>query len=448
MKVAIVGAGKLGISLIQTLLGGGNEITLIDKDEDLVQRVNSRYDIFTVAENAKRIDVMKDLKIWTYDILIAVTDNDERNILIGSFAKALGCPRVVARVRSTEHAEQLEFIKDTQKIDHVVNPDMACAQEIYKYLTQKYTLNGGQFNYEGFNILEFNIDKMPELFDKQIKEVSAVLDGLLIAAVSRSGQVIVPNGNTRLQKGDWLYVIGTKERVERLGRNVKESKLTTDLHRVMIAGGGKTGYFLAKQLSDVNIAVKIIELDRERCQWLSARLDDVLILHGDATDTNLLREENLGSMDAFVAVTGFDEENLLLSLIAKQNGIEDVVTKISRNSYTALTETLGVSMIINPVDMCASSILRFIQKGDNMVIFSQMIQGQAEFVEIWAEKNMPITEGSLMDVEIPEGVLIAAVHRGSDVIIPSGRTRIQPGDKVVFLSLLSSMPALEGLIKH
>ncbi|MCQ2560821.1 MAG: Trk system potassium transporter TrkA [Clostridia bacterium] len=448
MKVAIVGAGKLGISLVQTLLGGGNEITLIDKDEDLVQRVNSRYDILTLAANAKRVDVLEELKIWTYDLLIAVTDKDERNIVICNFAKELGCARVIARVTSPEHVEQLEFIKKVQKIDHIVNPDMACAQEIYKYLTQKYTLQGGQFAADGFNILEFKIDRMPQLFDKQIKEVSRILDGLLIAAISRSGQIIVPNGNTMLKQGDWLYVIGTKERIESIGKSVKESKLTTDLRKVMIAGGGKTGYFLAKKLSDFNIAVKIIEQDRERCEWLSARLDDVLILHGDATDTNLLREENMDGMDAFVAVTGFDEENLMLSLIAKQQGIEDVVTKMSRNSYNSLTESLGVSMIINPIDMCASSILRFIQKGDKMVVFAEMIQGQAEFIEIWAEKNMPITEGTLMDIEIPEGVLVAAVHRDNDIIIPSGRTRIMPGDKVVFLSLLSSMPDLEGLIKR
>ena len=420
MKVAIVGAGKLGLAITEALLGGGNEITLIDKDESLIQKVSGRYDILTVAANAKRVDIMKELKIWTYDLLIAATDQDDRNIVICSFAKELGCPQTIARVRSPEHVEQLDFIMKTQRIDHIVNPDLACAQEIYKYLTEKYTLKDGQFLADGVTILE---------------------------AVSRNGKIIVPNGNTKLLAGDTLYVIGQEKQIKEISEKVHEKKVYTDLSRVMIAGGGKTGYFLAKKLSEFGAAVKIIEVDRERCEWLSAKLNGVLVLHGDATDTNLLRDENMDDMDAFVAATGFDEENLLLSLTAKQHNIEEVVAKVSRKNYASLTETLGVSMIINPVDMCAANILRFIQR-DGTVIFSQLIQGQAEFIEVWAERGMPLTEKTLLDLDIPEGVIIAAIHRGDDVIIPSGRTKVQVGDRAIILSLLSSVPRLEGLLKH
>ncbi len=447
MKVAIVGAGKQGLAITQALLGGGNEITLIDMNEALIQRVSGRYDILTVTANAKQVDVMRDLKIWTYDLLIAATDEDDRNMVICSFAKQLGCPQVIARVRSPEHVEQLDFIMHTLHIDHIVNPDLACATEIYKYLTEKYSLKDGRFLADGVTILEFKIDKMPQLINLEVRSLPAVLGGVLIAAVSRAGKIIVPNGSTRLLAGDTLYIIGQDRRVAEIGRTVHEDKVFTDLSRVMIAGGGKTGYFLAKKLSDFGAAVKIIETDRARCEWLSAKLNNVLVLHGDATDTNLLQEENMDGMDAFVAVTGFDEENLLLSLTAKQHGIEDVVAKVSRNSYASLVETMGVSMIINPVDMCASNILRFIQK-DGIVIFSQLIQGQAEFIEVWAERGMALTQKTLMDLEIPEGVIIAAIHRGSDVIIPSGRTKIQDGDRVIILSLLSAVPSLEGLLKH
>ena len=350
-------------------------------------------------------------------------------------------------MRSPEHVEQLDFIMKTQHIDHIVNPDMACATEIYKYLTEKYSLKDGKFLADGVTILEFKIDRMPQLINLEVRSLPAVLGGVLIAAVSRAGKIIVPNGNTRLLAGDTLYIIGQDKRVSEIGRTVHDTKVYTDLSRVMIAGGGKTGYFLAKKLSDFGAAVKIIETDRARCEWLSAKLNNVLVLHGDATDTNLLQEENMDGMDAFVAVTGFDEENLLLSLTAKQHGIEDVVAKVSRNSYASLVETMGVSMIINPVDMCASNILRFIQK-DGIVIFSQLIQGQAEFIEVWAERGMALTQKTLMDLDIPEGVIIAAIHRGTDVIIPGGRTKIQEGDRVIILSLLSAVPSLEGLLKH
>ena len=447
MKVAIVGAGKLGLAITEALLGGGNDITLIDKNEALIQRASGRYDILTVAANAKRVDVMKELKIWDYDLLIAATDSDDRNIVICSFAKELGCPQTIARVRSPEHVEQLDFIMKTQRIDHVVNPDLACAQEIYKYLTEKYTLKDGKFLADGVTILEFRIDKVPELIDQQVRSMPQIMPNVLIAAVSRNGKVLVPNGNTTLLAGDTLYVIGQEKRIQEISEKVHEKKVYTDLSRVMIAGGGKTGYFLAQKLSEFGAAVKIIEVDRERCEWLSARLDGVLVLHGDATDINLLRDENMDDMDAFVAATGFDEENLLLSLTAKQHNIEEVVAKVSRRNYASLTETLGVSMIINPVDMCAANILRFVQR-DGIVIFSQLIQGQAEFIEVWAEKHMPLTEKTLQALEIPEGVIIAAVHRGDEIIVPSGRTKIQVGDRVIILSLLSSLPKLEGLLKH
>ncbi len=447
MKVAVVGAGKLGMTITEALLGGDNEVTLIDKDEALIQKVASRLDILTVTANAKRIDIMKELRIWDYDLLVSVVDEDEKNIVICSFAKRLGCPRVIARVRSPEHVEQIDFIKKVMNIDYIVNPDMACASEIYKYLVEKYTLTDGCYTADGVSILEFKVDKIPGLIGKEIRQTSRLLENMLIGAISRSGKIIVPNGHTVLEAGDTVYVIGLERKIKDLAVEVHDKKRYTDLARVMIAGGGKTGYYLAKKLSDFGVAVKIIELDRARCEYLTDRLNNVLVLHGDATDPNLLQEENLEEMDAFVAVTGFDEENLLLSLLAKQHSIEDVVAKVSRKSYAALIETLGVNMTINPMDMCATNILRFIQKS-GIVIFSQLIQGQAEFTEIWAEKGMPITDKTLMELDIPEGVIIAAIHRNNEIIIPSGNTKIQDEDRVVILSLLSSIPLLEGMIKQ
>lgn len=447
MKVAVVGAGKLGMTVTEAMLGGGNEVTLIDKDEALIQKVSARLDIFTLAANGKRTEILKQIKIWEYDLLVAATEGDEKNIVICSFAKQLGCPQVIARVRAPEHVEQIDFIKKTMNIDYIVNPDMACATEIYKYLIEKYTLADGCYTADGVSILEFKVDKLPDLINREIRETSNLLGSLLITAISRNGKIIIPNGTTRLETGDNVYVIGLERPIKDLADMVHEKQRYTDLERVMIAGGGKTGYYLAKKLDDFGIGVKIIELSRERCEYLTDMLSNVLILHGDATDPNLLREENLDEMDAFVAVTGFDEENLLLSLMAKQHGIEDVVAKVSRKSYAALIETLGVSMVLNPMDMCATDILRYIQKS-GILIFSQLIQGQAEFIEIWAERGMPLTEKPLWELELPEGVIIAAIHRKNKIIIPDGNTRIEDDDRVMILSLLSSIPSLEGLIKQ
>jgi trk system potassium uptake protein TrkA len=447
MKVAIAGAGKLGVTVTEALLGGGHDITVIDKDDALIQKIASRFDVLTAAADAKRIGTLRDIGIDEYDLLISVVDDDDTNIVICAFAKKLGCPRTIARVRTPEHAEQIDFIKNAMNIDHIVNPDMACASEIYKYLVEKYTLADGCYTADGVSILEFGIEKVPGLAGRETRQAAQTLGGLLIGAISRSGKIIIPDGSTALKAGDTLYVIGLERDIKDLAHSAHDRKRYTDLSRVMIAGGGNIGYYLAKKLSAFGVSVKIIEADRARCEYLTARLDNVLVLHGDATDLNLLYEENLEGMDAFVAVTGFDEENLLLAQLARQQGVEDTVAKVSRKSYSALIETLGVTMTINPMDICATDMLRFIQKS-GIVIFSQIIQGQADFTEIWAEKDMPVTHKKLADLDIPEGVLIAAVHRGEHILIPDGSTQIQDGDRVLFLSLLSSVPSLEALIKN
>jgi len=442
MKVAIAGAGKLGFNVTEALLGSGYEVMLIDKDPALLQKVSNQFDLLTVSGNAKNAGLLKDLAIKTYHYLVAVTDNDEKNMVICSMAKKLGCSTVIARVRDPEYENQLDFIKEALGIDYIVNPDLSIAKEIYKYLVEKYTLTNGYFSAGMTSILEFTADRLPILIGKKIAEVGKMLDDMLVVAISRSGKIIVPRGNTDVLDGDYLYVLGADEAVLKLKDIVHEKGKYTDLQKVMIAGGGKSGYYLAKLLADFNISVKIIEIDKARCQYLSEQLDDVLVLNGDATDLSLLEDENIDEMDAFVSVTGFDEENLLLALIASQKNIEDVVAKISRNSYRELIEKMGISMALNPLDMTATEILRFIQ-GSKHILFSKMIQGQAEFIEIIAGKNAKLTGSPLSELKIPDGIIIAAIHRNGEAIIPKGSTVIEEGDKVIIFFLLSQLQKLE-----
>ena len=214
----------------------------------------------------------------------------------------------------------------------------------------------------------------------------------------------------------------------------------------MIVGGGKTGFYLADKLSEFGIAVKVIEKDKDRCYYLSTHLDDVMILHGDATDTSLLDEENIDEMDAFVTATGLDEENLLLALMAKQRGIEDVISKVSRQSYKDLIEKLGIDMALNPLDIVASIILRYIQ-GSKRIVSSLLIQGQAEITEIIASDTMKFTNVPLNELDLPDGVIIAAIHRENSIIIPDGTTSILADDKVTIFCLLSDLAELEALFK-
>lgn len=446
MKIAIAGAGKLGMKVAEALLGGDHSVTVIDKDEEILAKLSSQMDIMTVNANAKQKSVLEDINISSYDYLLATTDKDEKNIIIASIAKKLGCPMVIARVRGPEHMNQFDFIKDSFHIDSIVNPDLAISLEIYKYLVEKYTLSNGIFTSGKIAIIEMAAYKMPSLIGVQMINMNRHLKNMLVIGISRNGKVIIPHGDAVIQEEDFLYVVGEKTPIMELDSKVHLKGKYTDLQRVMIIGGGKTGLYLAQKLSEFGIAVKIVEVSKERCHYLATHLDDVMVLHGDGTDMGLLESENLDEMDAFVTTTGYDEENLLLALMAKQRGIEDVIAKISRESYSGLIEKMGVDMVLNPLNITASNILRFVQ-GSKRILSSQLIQGQAEIMEIIAGHHMAILDTPLKELNLPDGTIIAAIHRGTNVIIPNGETKIIEGDRVLIMCLLSELSTLEKLMR-
>ena len=446
MKIAVVGAGKLGSCITEVMTGGGHDLTLVDYSEGAIRKVQSTSDVMTVKADGRRTASLKDLNIGSYDLLIASTGSDETNIFIASMAKKLGCPMVVARIRGPEHVDQLTFIRESFDIDYAVSPDLTCAEEIFRYLS-RYGGSRESFAIDDAEILDFDIGMMPGLVGKQVKDVASLLEGMLIAAVSRNGKIIIPNGSTALLENDSLYVLCRKEQTAALKAKLAHRGRKEKLRRVMIAGGGRTALYLAKLLTGAGVSVKIIESDRDRCAYLAENLENVLVLHGNAQDVNLLRDESLDSMDAFVAATGMDETNILLSIMAQQHHVPHVVAKVSRNDYSTLNGVFSDTMLVNPVDMCTSAILKYAEKKE-VILFSRMIQGQAEFVEIRAEEGMPLTEKPLRELEIPSGVLIATVNRGGEVLIPTGSTRILPGDRVIILSLLSSTGSLEALLSR
>lgn len=446
MKVAIVGAGKLGMKVAEALLGGDHSVTIIDTNEAWTEKINSLLDVMTVNANAKEVKVLKSIDISSYDFLITTTGDDEANIVIAAFAKKLGCSKVIARVRDPEHMQQISFIKDLMNIDYIVNPDLGITVEIYKYLAEKYTLSNGIFTSGDASLLEFYVSKRPELVGVSMRQVSSYLPNMLVVAISRFGKVIIPHGDTTIQDEDIVYVIGEKEPIQKLAEKVHEKGKYTDLQKVMIIGGGKTGFYLAGMLSEFGAAVKIIEKSKDRCHYLSTHLDDVMILHGDATDLDLLEEENLDGMDAVVTATGFDEDNLLLALTAKQHKVEDVIAKVSRTSYVEIISAMGIDMALNPLDITTNDIIRYVQSS-RTVVSSQLIQGQAEIVEVIATSHMKIIDEPLKNLELPDTFLVAAIHRGDKLIIPTGDTIIREDDRVIIISLISDLKVTEKLLK-
>ncbi len=445
MKVCIIGAGKTGYYLAKALLGGGNEVTMIDTDAVRIQGVGNSLDIFSLQGDALKKEVLEGIDIKSHDLLIAATAEDEKNMAICAFAKALGCPRAVARVRSPEHIKQWDFIKETFGIDQLINPDYACARAMFKYLTQQYSFANGLFSQDGISIFEFDANQLPNLAGKKLYEASPMLKDLLIGAVSRNGKIIIPKGGTVLEENDTLYAVGQDSTIRSFRQKLARQRKSMAVKRVMIAGGGKTGFFLAKMLEEAGIAVKIVERDEERCKALASELDNTVVLNGDASEINTLREENLEAMDAFIAATGSDEANLLLSLLVKQYKVPQVAAKVSRQTFLPVVKDMSDVALINPQEIIANEVLSFVRR-NGIVLFSKVINGQAEFKEIQAEVAMPITKKPLAELEIPEGIIVIAVHRGKKIIIPNGNTQISAGDRVILLSLLSAGGELESLL--
>ncbi len=446
MNIAIIGLGKLGTKVCDALIRGDYGITIVDTDAELLDRLSQQLDVMPINEDARDISVLKSIGIEHFDHVIVTTGSDESNLTIGALAKELGAKNVIARVRDPEYMKHFPFIRKSFNIDYIVNPDLAITNEIYKYLVEKYTLSNGVFTSREISLIEFKANKKKELVGLKMPEVNKILPNMLIAAISRNGKVIIPHGADEIMESDSIYVVGEKNSIMELNEKVHVKGKYTDIQKVMIIGGGKTGYYLAERLADFGASVKLVESNKERCQYISTRINNVMVLQGDGTDMAMLAEENIDEMDAFVTATGYDEQNLLLALSAKQRGIEDVISKVSRERYLGVIENMGVDMVLNPLDITAGNIFGMIQ-GEKKVISSMLVQGQAEIIEVIAQKGMSICKGTLNDLQLPDGILIAAIYRGGEVIIPHGKTRMMDGDRILLFSLLNDIPELDKLLK-
>lgn len=446
MKIVIVGAGKLGLKVASSLISPDNYITLIDINPAVIQKANNEMDLMAITGNGLQFDVLNDIKIREHDFLLALTDDDEKNLVISSIAKSLGCRHTIARLRDPEYSTQLDLIKKTFNIDYIVNPDKLISYEIFSYLLNKHKSLNQFFTGATIGMLEIKSDSINGIVGQKVLNASSYIDNLLIVSISRKGKIIIPKSHITIESGDTLYLLGKKPDIARLSATIHTKNDGALVKKVMIMGGGKTGYYLGESLSEAGISVKIIEKNRERCEYLSEKLPDVLVLHGDATDVSLLQEENISGMDAFISATGYDEDNIILSLMAQQYGVREVIAKISRGNYSKLTDTIGVNTTLNTLEITTSHILRLVQKG-NFVSSSFFLQGQAEVLEVMVHRDMIITNRKLRELDLPEGVLVALIYRNTGAVVPDGNTEIKEDDRLIFFSMLADVPELERILQ-
>lgn len=445
MKAIIIGAGKLGQKLAEAMIQEDIDLTVIDHNAKVIERINEQLDCLTVVANGIDIGVLKELGIGGYNLLVACTDSDETNTIICILAKKLGCKKTIARIRNPEYKEQLDFVKQEMGLDYIINSDLSTARVIEKYLLKSYAFHSGDFAEGQVQMVDFNIGIADEFVGKKLMDLQ-VFRGMLVAAIFRDGNIIIPYGATELEAYDTIHVIGKTHDIHGLGDILQEGQAHKKVERVMILGGSNIGYYLAKRLRELNISTTIIEQDKLRCQELNELLDDVLIIHGDGTDIHLLEEEALETMDAFVGTTGFDEENLLMALMAKQAGVKKSIAKISRPNYAKIIDKLDIDAAFNPVFISASEILKFI-RGGKVVSVSLLLGGDGEVTEIVVGKGNPIVGKPLEDLKLPKGIIIGAIINGKEVIIPNGRSVVQENDRIIVFCLTEDLPTLRTFIK-
>ncbi len=443
MKVLIVGMGKLGVQLAEAFVYKGNDVTVVDQKQSALQKVSDQLDVLAIQQNGVEMSNLGKTQVSQMDLTIAVTDDDETNILICFLAKRKGCKQAIGRVRNPEYYHQIEFIKNEMDIDYIVNPDRTTAFEIRDYLLKDITLNMENFAQGQISLMDIHVHNLCSVAGKQLKDLDG-MEKVRVVAVSREGKVIIPYGDLLIEDDDVLYLVGQSQDVTSFTAGCGVSTEQKQIQSVVILGGGRIAYYLARELKKAGKTVKIFENNHERCKYLAEHLDDVLIIYGDGTDLTLLGEEEAFDADALVSLTGLDEENLLFSLLAKQNGMKHVVSKVSRPNYIPIIEKLGVDAAINPVTITASEIMRYVL-GGKVASLSLLLSGMAEAVEIAVQAGSYVTQDALGKLDIPRGLVVGAVLRNNTVLIPNGETKIEPGDRVVVFTLNSEMGRLEQL---
>ncbi|MDO5041384.1 MAG: Trk system potassium transporter TrkA [Peptoniphilus sp.] len=429
MKVLIAGAGKLGFKLAKALVLENCDVTIVDNNDGVIENVNNSLDVLTVSANALDFEILEELDLSTYNLLIATTTSDEANVLISTLSKRLGVDRVIARVRNPEYHNQIRFIMKELGIDEIINPEYATALATEKYLLKKYLLVSDEFANGRIKLVDFHIGSDQAFVNKRLMDLSE-FKNLLVTAVTREGMTIIPNGSTRLEENDSILIVGARDDIENFDKLHSGINKHKSVKKVMILGGGKFGLYLAQMLQMDGIDVTIIEVNSERCAHLAEKLSEAIIINADGTDFNVLNEEMIESYDAFVSATGIDETNLLMALTVKQLGVYKSVAKISRSNYLTVIDRLGIDAAFNTSMITASTILKFV-RGQGALNVSLMLDGETEFTEILLTNDLEALNKPIKDLKLPREILITSIVRNNRVIIPNGESKLKSGDRII-----------------
>ena len=442
MKIIVVGCGKVGSALASQLSEEGHDVSVVDKNPQVVNEVSSHFDVMGIVGNGGSYSVQKELGVEDADLMIAASDSDELNLLCCLIAKKAGGCSTIARVRNPIYNAEIGFIREELGLSLTVNPEYAAAIEASRLLKFPSAIKIEPFARGHVELLKFSVPANSPLDGHTLADISRDIKGKVLVCAVERGQnhdVTIPGGAFRLQAGDTISIIAdplsARIFVEKVGLK------STRVSNCMIVGGGTIGYYLAKILMESRIAVTIIEKDPARCEVLTADLPGAKIICGDAANQNVLLEEGIEKCESFVSLTGMDEQNIFLSLYARRSSAKDVklITKVNRINYDDIIDDMSLGSIMNPQQIAAESIVRYVRAmansiGSNVETLYNIIENKAEALEFLIHPGAPVIGVPLIDLPIKKGVLIACIYRNRHVIIPNGQSRIEVKDRVIVVT--------------
>ena len=451
MKIIIVGCGKVGYAIATQMALENHDVIMVDGSAAALQKADSALDIMCVEGNGASISVLKSAGVADADLVIAVTNGDETNLVCCLIAKKLGAKHTIARVRNTDYRRDAEMLKREIGLDMVINPDLAAAREIARIISFPAAFSVEPFARGRIDMIGFYVSAKDALAGVPLSTFNRKrIAEVLFCAAEHEGEYIIPDGNFVPQPGDRLYMVGAKaellKMLKGMGRTLQRAK------DVSILGGSRVAMYLTWELQRTNTRVRIVEKNREDCLVLADELPGAMIIEGDGTDSELIASEGIFEVDAFVSLTGRDEENLLMALTARRAGVAKVLAKMNRPGYMELVRETGIESIISPKNIVASQIASYVRalansEGCAVESLYRLLDGSVEALEFTAtEKGAALLGVPLKDLRLKKGVLLAAIVRNGRTIIPGGLTAIEEGDSVVVVTRRTGLQDLEDIL--
>ncbi|SFU12450.1 trk system potassium uptake protein TrkA [Algoriphagus locisalis] len=444
MNIVIAGAGDMGYHLAEQLSYDNKDITLIDTDREVLDYVSSKLDVLTVQGDATSFEILKRANVNRASMVLAVTTSEKTNIVTAVLAKQLGAKRVMARVRNHSYmeSENMSYFKNLG-IDNLISPTMLCSKHIFNMIenssfTEVFDFEGGKLN-----IVGITLDQSNPLVNQRIMDTKSnpIFDDIRIIAILRDQKTLIPRGSTIIRNNDHVFFISNKKNTQTIMEVLGQEKHT--IKNVMIIGGDDMALTTALRLED-HFRVTLINKDKERCKWLAENLKNSLVINGDYKNVELLIEEGLEQMDAFLALTESSETNIIASLTAKNHGVYKTIAHVDTREYIHISHSIGVDSLINKKLVAANEVSRFLKKGTVEAV-SGIYGVDAEFIQYSVCKNNRLIKNPLRELHFPDSAIVAGVIRGEEVFIPDGDFQLDLNDKAIVLALPEAKNALEKL---